>query len=98
MSTMKRGEERHRLIEERLRSLQQRGSIEDWRYERSAQRYIVDVGEDIELQGGVDDTNLLVMTLMSVEAFLAGVIVARREMLQASRVFVVDESGAASVQ
>lgn len=98
MSTMKRGEERHRLIEERLRSLEARGSIEDWRYERSAQRYIVDLGEEVELQGGTDDTNLLVMTLMSVEAFLAGVIVARREIARSGRVFVVDDTGVANVQ
>lgn len=95
----RKGEQRHELIEDRLRSLEEVGAIEEWRYERAAQRYIVDLGEEIELQGGVTETNMLVMTLMSVEAFLAGIIVARREGLSGrGHVFVVDEEGVTDVQ
>jgi hypothetical protein len=88
---------RHEYIAARMDHLQDTGAIESFRYERASQRYLVTLSESMEVAGGAEETDTLILTLMSAESFLSGAAVGAR-LVPAERVFVVDEEGGVYVQ
>jgi hypothetical protein len=88
---------RHEFIALRLTNLRDAGVVDGFRYERTSQRYLVTLPEAMEVAGGAEATDTLILTLMSAESFLSGAAVGAR-LVPTERVFVVDEEGGVYVQ
>lgn len=87
---------RHDFIEEHFDHLQREGIIVEWRYERAAQRYLVTLDHDRSVSGTAEDTDTLVMSLMTSEAFIAGAEAALEVAARRPRAgFAVDPEGEA---